>query len=195
MHFMNQINRQSARAGVPEIPSSIMPIRVRPAARLARGLIVVLAAWLLGLASGHAQRHVGPFERLVGEWTGSGTIDLSNGTHEPLKCRAAYDVPAERRNLQINIRCASDSYNFNLFSSAFLAGRVVSGTWSESTHTVSGSISGTAEGDHIQVHAVSPSFSASLSLATHGNSQSVSIRTADPGAGIKGATIRLRRRG
>ncbi len=172
-----------------------MAIRARPAAHPASGMIVVLAAWLLSVASGHAQRHAGPFERLVGEWTGSGTIDLSNGTHEPLKCRAAYDVPAERRNLQINIRCASDSYNFNLFSSAFLAGRVVSGTWSESTHAVGGPISGTAEGDHIQVHAESPSFSASLSLATHGNSQSVSIRTADPSAGIKGATIRLRRRG
>jgi hypothetical protein len=192
---MSQFNQQSVRAVVPGAWNSIMAGRARPAAHLARGMIVVLAAWLFSLASGHAQRHAGPFERLVGQWTGSGTIDLSNGTHEPLKCRAAYDVPAERRNLQINIRCASDSYNFNLFSSAFLEGRTVSGTWSESTHSVGGSISGTAEGDHIQVHAESPGFTANLGLSTHGNSQSVSIRTADPSAGIKGATIRLRRRG
>jgi hypothetical protein len=155
-------------------------------------MIIVLALLLWSWGSGHAQRAGGPFERLTGQWAGSGTIDLSNGTHEPLKCRAAYDVPAERRNLQINIRCASDSYNFNLFSSAVLAGNAVSGTWSESTHGVGGTISGTAAGDHIQVRAESLGFTASLSLVTHGGRQSVLIRTADPSAGIKGATISLR---
>ena len=101
-------------------------------------------------------------------------------------------MPAERRNLQINIRCAGDSYNFNLFSSAVLAGNAVSGTWSESTHGVGGTISGTAAGDRIQVRAESIGFTANLSLITHGGRQSVLIRTADPNAGIKGATISLR---
>ena len=164
-------------------------------AYLTRSTAFVLALWFICSGNGHAQRAGGAFERVAGQWTGSGTIDLSNGTHEPLKCRASYDLLAEQRRLQLNIRCASDSYNFDLFGSAVLAGRAVSGTWSESTRSVAGTISGTAEGDRVQVHAESPGFSANLSLVTHGDRQSVSIRTPDPSAGIKGATISLRRRG
>jgi hypothetical protein len=161
-------------------------------ANLTRGMIFVLAVLLSSHGSGHAQR-VGPFERLAGQWAGSGIIDLSNGTRERIKCRASYDALEHQHNLQLSIRCASDSFNFNLSSSADLAGRAVSGTWSESTHGVGGTISGTAEGDHIHARAESPSFTATLSLVTHGNRQSVVIKTADPNAGIKGASISLRR--
>ena len=164
-------------------------------ANLTRGMIFVLAILLSNHGTGNAQRGAEPFERLAGQWTGSGTIDLSNGTRERIKCRASYDALAERRNLQLSIRCASDSFNFNLNSSADLAGRAISGTWSESTHGVGGTISGTAEGDHIHARAESPGFTATLSLATHGNRQSVVIKTADPNAGIKGASISLRRGG
>lgn len=190
---MNRFNLQCARVDVPRTWNSIMPRGSRPAAHLARGVIVVLAVWLASLSSGHAQRSAGPFERLAGQWVGSGTIDLSNGTREPIKCRAAYDMLEKRHKLELNIRCASDSYNFNLFSSVVLAGRAISGTWSESTHAAGGTISGTAEGDHVQAYAESPGFAANLSLVTHGNRQSVSIKTPDPNAGIKGATINLRR--
>lgn len=170
-----------------------MPKRAQSVTSLTYGMIFVLAVFLSSHDSGYAQRAGGPFERLAGQWAGSGTIDLSNGTRETIRCRAAYDVLAEQQNLQINIRCASDSYNFNLFSSAVLAGHAVSGTWSESTHGAGGTISGTAEGDHIQVHAESVGFTANLSLATHGNRQSVLLRTPDPNAGIRGATIALGR--
>jgi hypothetical protein len=181
---MNRFNRQCAHVDVARALRS-------SGANFTRSMIFVLVVLLSSHGSGNAQR-AGPFERLAGQWAGSGTIDLSNGTREPIRCRAAYDVLAERHNLQINIRCASDSYNFNLYSSAVLAGRVISGTWSESTHGVAGTISGTAEGDQIQVRAESVGFTANLSLATHGSRQSVSIRTLDPNAGIRGATIALR---
>ena len=190
---MKRFNQQFARAGVARALRSIMPRRSPSVAHLTRGMIFVLAILLSSHGSGHAQRGVGPFERLAGQWTGSGTIDLSNGAREPIRCRAGYDVLAARRNLQINIRCASDSFNFNLYSSAVLSGRAVSGTWSESTHGIAGTISGTAEGDHIHVRAESLAFTANLSLATHGSRQSVLIRAVDPNASIKGATIALRR--
>jgi hypothetical protein len=162
-------------------------------ANLMRGMIFVLAVLLSSHGASHAQRGAGPFERLAGQWAGSGTIDLSNGTRERIKCRASYDALAERRNLQLSIRCASDTFNFNLSSSADLVGRAISGTWSESSHGVGGTISGTAEGDHIHARAESPGFTANLSLTTHGNRQSVVIRTADPNVGIKGVTISMRR--
>lgn len=158
-----------------------------------QSIAFVLALLIFCPSPAPAQRW-GVFGHLVGQWTGSGTIDLSNGMHEPLRCRASYDLPADQLKLELNIRCASDSYNFDLFATAVLSGRSVSGTWSESTHAAGGTISGTAEGERIQVRADSPGFSANLSLTTHGNRQSVLIRTPDPSAGIKGATINLRRR-
>jgi hypothetical protein len=158
-------------------------------------MVFILALWLFCSGNAAAQHAGGAFDRLGGQWAGSGTIDLSNGTREPIKCRASYDLPTDQHRLQLNIRCASDSYNFDLFSNVVLAGHTISGSWSESTRSVAGTISGTAEGDHVQVHAESSSFTADLSLVTHGDRQTISIRTPDPKAGIKGATINLRRRG
>ena len=174
---------------------SIMPKPTRKTTYLAQSIVFVFALLVFCSGAAHAQHGGGAFGRLTGQWAGSGTIDLSNGTHEPLRCRASYDLPADQNKLELNIRCASDGYNFDLFGSAVLSGHAVSGTWSGSTHAASGTISGTAEGDRIQVRADSPGFTANLSLTTHGNRQSVLIRTPDPSAGIKGATINLRRRG
>jgi hypothetical protein len=152
--------------------------------------ILVFAVWLSASSSGFAQR-AGPFVRLAGSWSGGGTIDLSDGKRERIRCRAAYD--AQSRNLELSIRCASDSYNFDLRGSITLASNTVTGSWSEATHGISGDVSGRASGDHIYVLARSPSFTATMSLVTHGSRQSVVIRSQDPNSGIKGVSISLRR--
>jgi hypothetical protein len=156
-----------------------------------------IAALSLSLAvciadSSYAQS-IAAFNRLAGQWSGSGTIDLTNGRREPIRCRASYDVLRDQKNLQLNIRCASDSYNFDLRASATYSAGSVSGTWSESTRLVAGTISGRAEGDHIHVVAKAASFSASLSLVTHGARQSVVIKAHSADAGIKGVSMNLRR--
>jgi len=158
-----------------------------------RGAAIVLILGVSAAESGHAQS-IAPFDRLAGQWSGSGTIDLSNGSREPIKCRAAYDVLGNQKKLQLNIRCASDSYNFELQASALYSAGAISGIWSEQTHNVGGTISGRADGDHFQVLAKSQSFSASLTLITHGGRQSVLIRAQNAQASVKGASISLRRR-
>jgi hypothetical protein len=142
--------------------------------------------------SGHTQG-ASPFANLAGQWAGSGTIELANGARTPIKCRAAYDVLEEKNNLQLNIRCASDSYNFDMLASATLASNAVSGSWSEASRNVAGKISGTAEGDHIDVVADSAAFSASLALTTRGDWQSVVIKSKEANTSVKGATITLQR--
>ena len=99
----------------------------------------------------------------------------------------------EKNNLQLNIRCASDSYNFDMLASATLASNAVSGSWSEASRNVAGKISGTAEGDHIDVVADSAAFSASLALTTRGDWQSVVIKSKEANTSVKGATITLQR--
>jgi hypothetical protein len=152
-------------------------------------------ALTLGILAGgdvYAQG-AGPFARLAGQWSGSGTIDLANGGREPIRCRAAYDVLSELNNLQLNIRCASESYNFDLRGSATYANGSISGTWSESTRNAAGTLSGKVDGDKFGVFAKGPSFSANLTLVTRGDRQSVVIRSQDAQASVRGATITLQR--
>ena len=103
-----------------------MSIHSRPASEMFRGAVLAVTMLLFVGGPGNTQPvatqgsapSAGPFDQLAGSWSGSGTIDLSNGTHEPIKCRASYDVLEEQSKLQLNIRCASDSYNFDLRGSA-----------------------------------------------------------------------------
>jgi hypothetical protein len=134
-----------------------------------------------------------PFAELAGSWSGSGTIDLSNGRHEPIKCRASYDVLEDQKKLQLNIHCASESYNFDLRSSATYANGAITGNWSESTRNAAGTLSGKVEGAGFQVVANGPTFAADLSLMTRGDKQSVSIKSRDAEAAVRGATINMQR--
>jgi hypothetical protein len=134
-----------------------------------------------------------PFAQLAGAWSGSGTIDLANGKHEPITCRASYDVLEAQNKLQLNIRCASQSYNFDLRASAAYSGNAITGNWSESTRNAAGTLSGKVEGAGFQVVAKSQAFGASLNLVTEGNKQSVTIRSQDEKSEVRGATIALQR--
>ena len=140
-----------------------------------------LALTLLNLAAG-AGFAQGPlaFARLAGQWAGSGSIELADGTREPIRCRAAYDFLEERSNLQLNIRCASESYNFDLRGSATYSDGAITGVWSEETRNVAGTLSGKADDSRFQVLAKAASFAATLTVITHGNRQTVAIKSQDP---------------
>ena len=157
-----------------------------------RSAIVILAI-CLSAAGSHAQ-DASPLGRLAGQWAGSGTIDLADGTHEPIRCRASYDVLDGERNVQLNIRCASQSYNFDLRGSANYEAGAINGTWSESTRNVAGTIAGKAHGGQFEVVASAPSFTASLTLVTRGDRQAVTIRSHDAqSSSIKAVSFTLRR--
>src|SRR5215207_7332745 len=105
----------------------------------------VLTLLLCGLPA-HAQIQAtssSPFAGFAGSWSGSGTVALSNGTTERLRCQATYAVASTGTNLRQNLRCASDSYTFELRTdiNAEGGGRV-GGVWSEGTRNMQGSIAG-----------------------------------------------------
>jgi hypothetical protein len=153
-------------------------------------LAVALAMSMAG--TGYAQS-IAPFNRLAGQWSGSGKIELSDGTHESIKCRAAYDALGDQSKLQLNLRCASDSFNFDLRASANYSAGAITGNWSESTRNIAGTISGRADGDRLQVVAPASSFGATLTVTTHSGRQSVVIRSHDAQGSIRGASISLKR--
>ena len=156
--------------------------------------IVGLAiALMLSVAGTCRAQSIAAFDRLAGQWSGSGTIELSNSGHESIRCRAAYDVLNAQRKLELNIRCASESFNFDLRASANYSSGAITGNWSETNRGLAGTITGRAEGDRFQVVARASSFTATLTLITHGGRQSVMIRSHDNQASIKGVSINLKR--
>jgi len=132
-----------------------------------------------------------PFAGLAGVWTGTGSISLANGSRERIKCRATYAVGDNGNGLQQTLRCASDSYKFELSSNVRNANGRISGTWAEATRGVNGDLEGSARAGLFQVVVSSPAFTANLNLTTHGNSQTVKITS--QGTEFSGATITLAR--
>lgn len=153
---------------------------------------IILAAACLALGVGQATAG-DAFKRIEGQWRGKGTIEFSNKSKETLHCRAAYDVLQSGANLQLAIRCASDSYKIDLLGNANEANGKVTGSWSEATLNVSGTLSGSADGSSIKVLASSPAFTATFGLVTHGGRQSVSIKSETADSTIRGASISLAR--
>lgn len=70
-------------------------------------LFVALFAVQLLIFTSESQAE-GPFDNLRGAWSGVGTIALTNGSQERIRCRASYN-PSDP-NLRMTLVCASDSY-------------------------------------------------------------------------------------
>ena len=168
----------------------IFPTRTgtRALTRSASAAVVVICAMLGGVSAAAAEG----FSALAGSWSGAGSVQVSDGHSERLHCRATYSVGDRATSADITLRCASDSYNFNLQSTVHDRGGAVSGSWSETTRGVSGAISGHISGNQVLVTAEGPSFSANLLVVTRGDRQSVSIRAR--GGDITGVDVALSRR-
>src|SRR5437879_7388677 len=87
------------------------------------------AALMLSVSAGHAQSG-GPFAGFDGAWSGNGTVALSDGTTERIRCKASYKVAGT--SLKQSLQCASDSYKFNLSSDVTSQGDRISGNWTAS---------------------------------------------------------------
>lgn len=148
-------------------------------AKSLRPACVVALAVLMPLASTQhsAAATAGPFEGMSGSWSGSGKILMSNGANERIRCRATYRVAFGGKNLQQSLKCASDSFNFELQSNVSSDGESISGSWSETTRSVAGRISGRAKGNAIEALVETAGFSASLTMVTQGSRQSVAIKS------------------
>jgi hypothetical protein len=86
------------------------------------------------------------------------------------------------------LRCASDSYKFDLSSNVTSQGDRIVGTWSEASRNINGNLQGKAGGGRIDVFVEAAGFAANLTLLTRGNKQSVSI---DSKGEIRGVSINM----
>jgi hypothetical protein len=143
---------------------------------------------------GHATQAAvaSPFAAMAGSWSGNGVLNTTDGNQERLRCRASYGVAGTGTELQLNLRCASESYTFDLAGNVEYRDGAISGEWTEASRNASGTISGRATGDRIEAAASGQNFSAGLSLTTRGNRQTVSIRP--QGTNITAVSLEMARR-
>lgn len=145
----------------------------------------------LGLTS-TASYAAGAFDGLAGYWNGSGKVELSDGSSERIRCRASYAVAGAGRLLQQTLVCASASAKFDITSHVEENGGRITGSWTEATRNANGQVTGTARGGRIDAQVGGPGFSAALSVATRGASQSVSI--VPQGTDIRNVSVSLKKR-
>ena len=138
---------------------------------------VVTALALTVAANAQAQRTgalpVG-FDGMAGQWSGEGSIRMSNGGTERIRCRATYQAYGNN-GLRQELLCASDSYKFQVRSDLVQNGGSISGQWAETSRNLSGSVSGQTSGNFIQAKVEGGGFAAQLTVATTGNRQAVTI--------------------
>jgi hypothetical protein len=133
------------------------------------------AALMLSASASHAQS--GPFAGFDGSWSGNGTVALSDGTTERIRCKADYKVNGSGLGLKQNLHCASDSYKFDLSSEVTSYGDRIAGNWSERSRNIFGNLQGTAGGGQIDVFVEASGYAANLTLRTTGNKQTVQINS------------------
>jgi len=159
---------------------------------MAAVMVAVMATGLAPPALGQAaQAAVKPFEAMSGSWTGGGSITLGSGDKERIRCRATYMVDGDGNRVQQDLRCASDSYKFEMLNELIHAGGNVTGNWNEVTRRASGTIRGRATPGRIEAMAETGGFAAVFNLTTRGDQQSVKIESKSPD--ISDVTISLRR--
>ena len=146
-----------------------------------------VGAILMLSATASQAQSASPFAGFNGSWSGSGTVSLSDGSSEQIRCRATYNVVGGTA-LKQSLRCASDSYKFELSSDVKSQGNQVTGTWGEASRNIFGNLQGTAGNGQIEVFVEASGFAANLTLRTNGTKQVVQI---DSKGEIRGVTITM----
>ena len=153
---------------------------------------LVLTAGLATSASAAVAQSDGPFADFAGGWVGIGRITATDGTSERIRCKVHYYVAQQGRDLNQQLRCASDSYHFDV-NSALLddgSGRIT-GNWTETNRNAIGKVNGQVDGNGVRASVVGTGFTASLSVAQHGDKQTV--RIVPTGADITSVSIDFHR--
>lgn len=159
---------------------------------------LLAAATTFVLATGHLHAEgaakVNAFSKFVGNWVGNGKIFLSSGKQENIRCRGTFS-PNEVLagvGMKLELRCANDTFNFELQSEINYNGSQVTGNWTERTRGLNGTVSGSIKGDEINAVVESQTFTAMMDLINNGDKQQVRITS--PGSEMSDVLIGLIRK-
>ena len=167
---------------------------IRRPAFARKGVAAALSLLAATAAMPTALAQAGLFGGFSGSWSGDGTITMASGASDPIRCRATYVVENNGTKLRQDLRCASDSYSFDVESEVSYnadAG-IVSGTWHETNYSAGGFLSGRVRNGGIEARVEGGQFAAAVDVVTNGDRQSVSIRP--EGSEVSEVAVSLRRK-
>ena len=162
----------------------------------ARTLLTAAATFVLatGCLRAEGAATVNVFTKFVGNWVGGGKIFLSSGKQENIRCRGTFSPNQALAgvSMKLELRCANDTFNFELQSEINYNGSGVTGNWTERTRGLNGTISGALKGDEINAVVESQTFTAMMDLINNGDKQQVRITS--PGSEMSDVLIGLIRK-
>jgi hypothetical protein len=118
-----------------------------------------------------------PWAKFLGSWRGSGEVIEGDGTREHISCRAKYSASTGGEALTQSLRCASDSYSFDIGCYLVASGSSVSGDWQEYSRKVEGHITGRVADGQFEGSIAGASFTAETTARVSGRKQTLSLRT------------------
>jgi hypothetical protein len=91
--------------------------------------IAMICAFGLGVAAFAPAAPADSLEGLGGYWTGTGSVSLTNGKKERVKCSVVYKVTDNAKQIRQTLRCASQDYSINALAELTLKGAQVTGRY------------------------------------------------------------------
>jgi hypothetical protein len=167
--------------GEHEVPASISHDK-----RLLR--LAVIGCVLLSSADAGAA-----IDGLAGTWSGSGSMKLSEGPKERIRCKAIYVIKKPEKSMSFELRCASDAYKMLLSAEIEQDGTSLSGNWFESEYRQGGKISGKSSDGLIEARVEGNTVAAFVTIRTKANHQSFMLES--PGAWASEVAVELNRDG
>lgn len=114
-----------------------------------------------------------PIEELAGFWSGGGSVLLTNGKTERVKCQVFYKTG--EGSIRQTMRCASADYSINSLAELRVKGGQVNGNWEEKTYAAKGAVSGRYGGEGFTLTIQGGNFSAAMNVALSNCKQSINI--------------------
>lgn len=122
-----------------------------------------------------AAKAASPIEAMAGYWSGTGSVALSGGKSERVKCSVTYKVSSSGSQIKQNMRCASTDYKIDAAADLRIQSGNVSGTWEEKTYSANGQVSGRVAGNSMNLTIKGEAFSAGMNLSTSDCKQTINI--------------------
>jgi hypothetical protein len=116
-----------------------------------------------------------PIGDLEGYWSGTGSVVLSNGKTERVKCSVFYKVSDEATAVRQSMRCASADYKIDALAELRIKGEKVSGSWEEKTYSATGEVTGRYAGDNMVLSIKGANFTAAMNVTLSDCKQSINI--------------------
>jgi hypothetical protein len=137
--------------------------------------LVGLVAAIVAIVTGAWLAAADPLGDLNGFWSGSGSVQLTGGSTERVKCQVFYKSGEGSTQIRQTMRCASTDYTINSLAELRVRGNQVTGSWEERTYSAKGEVTGRYSSDGLVLSIQGANFSAAMNVSLSSCKQNISI--------------------